>query len=182
MNLYAATERLMGMSDAVWARHANPWSVWSRFTCLPLIILAIWSRVWIGGWAWVLLGAALVWTWANPRAFAPPASFDTWASRAVLGERVFLNVGRDQIPAHHLHATRMLSGVSAVGVLPLAWGLTTLDPTLTALGTVLTILPKVWFCDRMVWLYADMTGNRPGMELPGPVLPNIPNPENGDPR
>ena len=47
---YHGAERLMGMSDAVWARHANLWSVYTRFTVLPLLVMAIWSRAWIGWW------------------------------------------------------------------------------------------------------------------------------------
>jgi hypothetical protein len=36
------------MGEDTWERHANPWSVWSRTTVLPVLILAAWSRVWIG--------------------------------------------------------------------------------------------------------------------------------------
>ncbi len=36
------------MTDAVWQRHTNPWSVWTRYASLPLLIVAIWSRVWLG--------------------------------------------------------------------------------------------------------------------------------------
>lgn len=35
------------MDDAAWARHANPWSVWTRVPILLLLALAIWSRAWI---------------------------------------------------------------------------------------------------------------------------------------
>nr|WP_238997445.1 DUF6653 family protein [Mycolicibacterium sp. CBMA 361] len=45
------------MTDAAWRRHANPWSVWTRFAAIPLMMLAIWSRVW--GWPSVF-GAVLV--------------------------------------------------------------------------------------------------------------------------
>ncbi|SDX19442.1 hypothetical protein SAMN05444358_103322 [Ruegeria halocynthiae] len=70
MNIVRLSERLMGMKDEVWLRHTNPWSVWTRvLTLLPLLALAIWSRAWIGGWAWVAVGAVLVWVWDNPRAF-----------------------------------------------------------------------------------------------------------------
>ena len=40
----------MRMDDATWRRHANPWSVWTCATVLPVIIFAVWSRVWIGRW------------------------------------------------------------------------------------------------------------------------------------
>ncbi len=43
--------RLFRMDDATWLRHANPWSVILRFTVLPLLILAFWSRLWLGWWA-----------------------------------------------------------------------------------------------------------------------------------
>ncbi len=42
-------ERAMAMDDTTWARHANPWSVWTRVPILPALALAIYSRAWIGG-------------------------------------------------------------------------------------------------------------------------------------
>ena len=74
-------ERSMAMDDATWARHASPWSVWTRIPILPLLALAIYSRVWLGWWALVPTVLLLVWTVVNPRAFPPPARLDSWASR-----------------------------------------------------------------------------------------------------
>ena len=51
MTLEARIARAHGMDDDSWARHANPWSVWTRVPILPLLALAIWSRSWIGWWA-----------------------------------------------------------------------------------------------------------------------------------
>jgi len=154
MSVFRGAERLMGMDDAVWRRHANPWSVWTRFTVLPLIVLAIWSRVWLGWFCLVPLVLALFWAWWNPRAFAPAGDLDNWASRAVLGERVFLH-NRGGVADHHVAWARVLAAMSFPGLLLLVWGLWALDPLAAICGTILTVLPKVWFCDRMVWLYQD---------------------------
>ncbi|WP_299281234.1 DUF6653 family protein [uncultured Tateyamaria sp.] len=170
-DIYRAAEHLMGMEDADWHRHANPLSVWTRFTCLPLLVLAIYARVWIGWWALPAFIGAAAWTWYNPRAFAPPADYGSWASRATLGERVFLARERHDIPAHHIRAAHMLTALSALGALPLIYGLIALNPWATILGLIATILPKVWFCDRMVWIYADLTHTTPGTPLPTPLLP-----------
>ena len=70
---FALSERLMRMDDAAWARHANPASVWSRFTILPLMTLAIFSRVWIGAWALIPVALVIAWTWINIGGYrAPP--------------------------------------------------------------------------------------------------------------
>lgn len=81
----------MRMDDATWRRHANPWSVWTRATVLPLIILAVWSRVWIGRWSLVLVALSVLWMWLHPRVFGEPKTSRHWASRGVMGERVWLN-------------------------------------------------------------------------------------------
>jgi len=165
--MFRFAERLMGMNEGVWQRHANPWSVWSRFTVLPLLVLAIWSRVWLGGWALLPIGAALAWTWLNPRVFAPVTRFDGWAQRAVLGERVFLH-NRGAVAAHHVVWARVLAALSLPGAVLMGWGLWALAPLATLCGTVLTMLPKVWFCDRMVWLYQDFLADDPARK-PGDI-------------
>lgn len=170
-DLYGLTERMMGMNDADWRRHANPLSVWTRFSCLPLLVFAIWSRVWIGWWAVLALGVAVLWTWANPRVFPPPRDFGAWASRVTLGERVFLARDTYRVAPHHIRAAHILSTLSAVGTVPLIYGLIVLNPWATLLGLIGTVLPKVWFCDRMVWLHADLTHTSPGDPMPEPLMP-----------
>ena len=64
------------MTDDAWKRHANPWSVWTRFAAIPLMILAIWSRVWLGWWCLVPVAAVIVWLWLNPHVFAPVENAD----------------------------------------------------------------------------------------------------------
>ncbi len=48
VELHALTERMLEMGDTDWRRHANPWSVRTRFTCMLLLVSAIWSHVWVG--------------------------------------------------------------------------------------------------------------------------------------
>ena len=36
---------LFGLRGDTWMRHANPRSVWTRFTCVSLVVIAVWSRV-----------------------------------------------------------------------------------------------------------------------------------------
>ena len=54
-----------------------------------------------------------------------------------------------------------LTWLSATGLPPLAVGLWVLDFWAVLAGISMTILPKLWFIDRMVWLYRDMTGAEP---------------------
>ena len=158
MDLFALAERSMSMDDDTWMRHANPLSVWTRFSCLPLIVLSVWSRVWLGWWCILPLALALFWTWFNPRAFPPPTNSGNWASKGTFGERVFLNRKLVPIPTHHEQWAHVLSVLSVIGVPPLAWGVWQADLVWTLLGMVLVVLPKIWFVDRMVWLYEDMKG------------------------
>lgn len=148
-------ERLMGMDDRVWARHANPLSVWTRIvTPLPLFALAVWSRIWLGWGALLPVGAVLLWIWVNPRLFPAPDRFTSWAARGVLGERVFLR-HPDRIAAHHLRAARILTTVSIAGLVPLALGLWTLDPGWTVAGCLMVAGAKTWFVDRMAWVWDE---------------------------
>lgn len=161
MDIFRAAERLMTMDDDAWARHANPWSVFTRFTCLPLIALAIWSRVWLGWWALVPLALALLWTWCNPRLFAPVRDLENWASRGVMGERLFLNRETAGIASHHVRMAYILTALSGLGMAVLIYGLVALDVWATICGLVLAIGPKVWFVDRMVWIHFDAQQSQP---------------------
>lgn len=166
MDIWQQAERMMGMDDAVWRRHANPASALTRFTVLPLLVLAVWSRVWIGWGAVIAVALVLVWNWWNPRAFAPPRSYDHWMSRGVLGERVFL-AHRRELPAHHQRAAKLLTWASVPGLVLMIWGLWALSWEAAVFGLVLCVLPKVWFVDRMVWILQDWRmacGVVPGFE------------------
>ena len=146
----------MSMDDATWLRHANPWSVWSRASVLPLAILAVWSREWLGSWAWVAIALSVSWMWLNPRIFRRPESMDNWASRGVLGERVWLNRDVVPVPQRHRIVPHVLNCVTAIGTVFVVWGLVALAVWPTLLGSVLIYCGKLWFLDRMVWLYEDV--------------------------
>ena len=157
MDIFTSAERLMGMDETAWAHHANPWSVATRFLALPLLVLAIWSRVWLGLWSLIPILLAVGFVWLNPRIFRAPASLDSWGARAVLGERLFLARRQHAIAPHHLRASYALTALSAGAILPLVWGLWTLAPWPTIFGTTLALIGKAWFLDRMVWLHQDIT-------------------------
>ncbi|MEM1266909.1 MAG: DUF6653 family protein, partial [Pseudomonadota bacterium] len=148
-------ERLMAMTDDVWERHANPWSGWSRLTIPPVFVAAVWSRVWLGWWSLVPIALVCLWTWLNPRVFRRPDSIDNWMSKGVLGERVWLARAQTPIPAHHRRMPHILAAVSGVGLIPLAWGLWALDPWPVLTGLALVMGGKLWFLDRMVWLFEE---------------------------
>jgi len=148
--------RLFRMSEETWARHANPWSVYTRTTALPLLTLAIWSRQWFNWWCLVGVGAALVWIWFNPRIFRRPHATDNWASKGVFGERVWLARKTLPVPDHHRVMPHILSAGSGIGLLFLVWGLWRLELWAALAGNVVVIASKLWFLDRMVWIYEDM--------------------------
>mgnify|MGYP006904089487 FL=1 len=145
------------MDEAGWARHANPWSGWTRAPGLPVLALALWSRAWIGWWAVPPVAAVLAWTWVNPRAFPPAARQDAWMTRAVLGERLWLARDRVPVPARHARAPHILSGLSLAGLALAAHGVAMLDAGAAIGGVATATLAKMWCLDRMVWLHHDVT-------------------------
>lgn len=155
MTLERRFASMFALDDATWLRHANPWSVWSRNTGLPLLILAFWSRTWIGWWSIVPILVAVAWTWLNPRLFSAPASTDHWSSRAVLGERIWLARKEVPVPPHHRVTPNVLSAVAALGAILVVIGVVLLELWPTLLGAALVYAGKLWFLDRMVWLYQD---------------------------
>ncbi|MBD2518761.1 hypothetical protein H6G93_28105 [Nostoc sp. FACHB-973] len=118
--------------------------------------MPVWSRVWLGWWSLIPVTIAVLWMWLNPRIFPKPQSTYHWISKGVLGERVWLNRDQIPVPQHHHHVPNILSGISALGGILLIWGLIELNSWITLLGFTLVTLGKLWFIDRMVWLYSDM--------------------------
>ena len=89
------------------------------------------------------------------------ATTRTWASQATFGERVWLNRNAKPIPQHHARMAHLLSGLSGLSLIPLAYGLYTYLAMVTVLGLILLIVGKFWFLDRMVWLYQDSKDSDP---------------------
>ena len=67
---------------------------------------------------------------------------------------------KTEIPSHHRTAIGILKMVTFIGFLLAVYGLVVLHSWLVILGTVITILGKTWFLDRMVWLYQDLCAER----------------------
>jgi hypothetical protein len=78
-----------------------------------------------------------------------------------MGERVYLLRELHPIPVYHANAAQLLSIGSGIGALIMAAGLLTAEPTAFLVGGVATLLCKLWFVDRMVWLYEDMRHDVP---------------------
>ena len=144
------------LTDENWMKHANPWSVYTRYSVLPIIVLAFWSRVWIGWWSVVPVIVSVAWMFFNPVFFKRARSTNNWASKAVLGERVWLNRDKIDVPKHHKTMPNICNGIQAPGVLVLIWAVVTLNIWPTILGISLILISKTWYLDRMVWLYEDM--------------------------
>ena len=161
MDIFKSAERLMGMSESAWARHANPWSVYTRIGGGTLTFLALWSPFWIGWAGGAAIAAALLWTWLNPRLFPPPLSVDSWATKGVLGERIFLNRKTVPIPAGHHRAATITTGVAAVFLASTVYGFIKRDFALALVSWHAATLAKLWFCDRMVWLWEEMKDAAP---------------------
>lgn len=154
--------RLFGLEGEAWMHHANPLSVWTRFTVLPLLALAIWSRDWIGWWSLVPIALSVVWMIVNPRLFAPPRSTRNWASKAVFGERVWAEGDRATFPPQFRSPVVVVSqAYQSLGLLPLVYGLVVLDPIAAACGLAIVQGGKLWFLDRMVLLFEDVKSGDP---------------------
>jgi len=156
MTLEEKISKIFKLDNEAWLKHANPWSAYSRFSMLPLLAISFWSRVWLGWWALVPIIIVLLWLWLNPQIFPKAKSTNNWASKAVLGERVWMNRKKIPVPKHHFYMPNILSAVGIIGILPFIWGLYVLELWPTIFGGVVAFISKIWFCDRMVWLYKDM--------------------------
>ncbi len=148
---------LFNLTDENWMKHSNPISVWSRYSVLPLVVIAFWSRLWLGWWCLIPAVLSLAWLFFNPVLFKKPKSTKNWASKAVLGERVYLNRDKIKIPEHHnVPLLGLLNTLSFMGLVLTVWSIIYYSMLGAVIGIALAYLGKSWFLDRMVWLYEDM--------------------------
>jgi len=157
MTLERKIATVFNLTDENWMKHANPVSVWTRYSVLPVIVMAFWSRQWIGWWCLVPGLLSILWMFFNPIVFKKPKSTKNWASKSVLGERVYLNRDKVSIPERHnvpLH--KILNAISSVGMILAIWAIVYYSVFGAVLGVSLAYLGKSWFLYRMVWLYEDM--------------------------
>lgn len=155
MNIDKLILKIFLPDDESWLRHANPWSVWTRFITLPFIVLAVWSRVWISWYCLIPITLLVIWVVINPRLFEKPSSFDSWGSKAVLGERIYMKRSEFPLPEHHRMPITILTVLQSIGGGILIYGVWSLNVYLTAHGLTFVYLAKMWFLDRMVWLYDE---------------------------
>ncbi len=87
---------------AIFARHANPWSAWTRWATTPLVLVPIWNRRWSH--------AAIVALWfaINPVIFPKPANEQAWSTRAMLGEELWIT----RLPRDAAMAVSAATGVT----------------------------------------------------------------------
>lgn len=161
MDITKYAEKVMLMDDETWQKHANPWSVYSRFTALPIVSLAFWSREWLDTYSMIFIALSFLWIWVNPRLFGAPNKTNNWASMGTFGERIYLNRKDETIPIHHIKTCRTLQLLSAMGLPFFIYGLYSLNLWVLILGNFWIMVFKAWFVDRMVWLYMDMKDSNP---------------------
>jgi len=152
MDLVESVGKAFRMDDEAWRRHANPWSVWTRFAAIPAMLLAIWSRVWIGWWCLLPIAVVIVWLIINPRAFPPVDSPRGWTERGIYGERTWLQ-HRDVVPPDHRAVLRLLVAAGSVGFALIIWGLVALLVWPTVFGATLVVGAQLWRIDRFGWLW-----------------------------
>lgn len=151
MDFKSVVAQAFRMDDESWRRHANPWSVWTRFAAIPLMLLAIWSRAWIGWWCLLPIALVIVWLFVNPSAF-PPVEPHSWAARGIYGERAWVH-DKSLVPPDHRAVLRILVALGLVGFALIAWGLVRLELWPTVSGATLVIVAQLWRIDRFGWLW-----------------------------
>lgn len=92
---------------AIFARHANPWSAWTRWASTPLVLVPVWTRRPSHA---VLVGA---WLAVNPIIFPKVIDEHSWATRAMLGEELWIT-RRPKDAAAALSAVTSAAAVIAI--------------------------------------------------------------------
>lgn len=157
MTLEKQIAKIFNLKGDNWMKHANPWSIWTRFATLPFLILAIWSRIWLGWYSLIPIIIIIFWLVINPTLFKKPKNFDNRGSKSVLGEKLWSERKQVLVPKHHKTPILILTLLQTTWGIILIIGLWKFDLYLTIIGTIIIYFSKMWFLDRMVWIYQDMS-------------------------
>jgi hypothetical protein len=151
---------MFGLEGDNWMRHANPVSVWTRFSVLPLLAISVWSRDWIGWWSLVPIALSLAFMGVNPLLFSRPSSTSNWASKAVFGERIWADRNSVEIPDQFRSQVPTVTyAFQLFGMALLVYGLVVLGQiglVAAVAGLVIVQCAKAWCLDRMVLLFEDL--------------------------
>ncbi len=154
--------KLFGLEGERWMQHANPLSVWTRFSVVSLLAVSIWSREWIGWLCLVPVAASILWMMVNPLLFKRPRSTRNWASKGVFGEHIWAERRTVDIPAQFTPTVpNIANAFSGLGLLLLGYGLVEYAILPVLAGILIVHLGKLWYIDRMVLLFEDMKGRDP---------------------
>lgn len=129
---------------AIFARHANPWSAWTRWASTPLVLLPVWTRRRSHA---VVVGA---WLAVNPVAFPKVTEKENWATRAMLGEELWIT-NRPRDAAAALSALTSLVAIVAIAAARHR------RPVLTAAATAAQMALTLVYWQQMV-RYLDRHG------------------------
>lgn len=130
----------MNLLDAMWRRHANSWSVWTRLLSTPLAFVPFWNRSWKQG------AAVAAWFAVNPFFFPEPEDTEAWGPRAIRGERRWAN----ERPLDAALAVQSAGAAAFVGGFMAAYRR---RPWLTAACVAGVIATNAWFLDQMANTY-----------------------------
>lgn len=144
------------VETAFWEPHASPASVWGLIATYPLVVLAVYRR------SWPLFVATICLVVLNLRIPSPPEDDTAWATRVVLGERVWLDRGLSSQPT-----ALAVAGVGATIQLYTLRAALARRPGRTVLGTVASVVSMFVFFDAMVRLYERHGTASPDRD-PGP--------------
>jgi len=122
---------------AIFARHSNPWSAWTRWASTPLTLVPVWTRRRSHA---VVIG---LWLAVNPFIFGKPADQRNWATRAMLGEEQW-------ITERPKDAAAAVSGVTAVVAVSAIIAARRRRPVPAAVATALQMALTMVYWKQMV--------------------------------
>jgi hypothetical protein len=127
------------LSETTWAKHANPWSGWTRVLAMPLIATGLYLH---NPW---LIALFFVWIIINPFIFPKPKSVNNWMSMGVLGEQLYYKDGK-KIKRDLPTLLNVLNIPIFFCFIYFGWQQELLPMIFAGL---LTMTIKFWFIDRM---------------------------------